>query len=67
MLLGNCPASRRPVLDLLDPDESPDHDPAPLALIPLEPIAESEAGTEFAVTPPWDKHVWLDPEYEGTD
>jgi len=38
-----------------------------LTLIPLEPIAASEPGAEFAVTPPWRKRVWLDPEYHGTD
>jgi hypothetical protein len=35
-------------------------------LIPLEPIAESDR-TPFAISPPWRKHVWLDPEAEGTD
>ena len=35
-------------------------------LVPLEPIAAtSTAG--FAVSPPWLKEVWLDPEAEGTD
>ena len=40
---------------------------AALRLIPLEPIAAREPRTRFAVTPPWRKRVWLDPEYEGTD
>jgi hypothetical protein len=35
-------------------------------LIPLEPIA-AETATAFAITPPWLKHVWRDPEAEGTD
>jgi hypothetical protein len=35
-------------------------------LIPLEPIAATD-GTAFAVSPPWRKAVWLDPEVEGTD
>jgi hypothetical protein len=35
-------------------------------LIPLEPVA-AEAGDGFAVSPPWLKRVWLDPEEEGTD
>ena len=35
-------------------------------LIPLEPIAATDR-TTFAVTPPWRKRVWHDPEYEGTD
>jgi hypothetical protein len=35
-------------------------------LIPLEPIvAASQA--RFAITPPWRKRVWHDPEAEGTD
>jgi hypothetical protein len=35
-------------------------------LIPLEPIADSDRST-FAISPPWRKRVWLDPEAEGTD
>jgi hypothetical protein len=35
-------------------------------LIPLEPIATT-AQSSFAVTPPWHKRVWRDPEAEGTD
>jgi len=35
-------------------------------LIPLEPIAAASAA-EFAISPPWRKKVWLDPEAEGTD
>ena len=35
-------------------------------LIPLEPIAATST-TRFAVSPPWRKHVWHDPEAEGTD
>jgi hypothetical protein len=38
-----------------------------LRLIPLEPIARRQPDTPFAVTPPWRKRVWLDPEYDGTD
>lgn len=34
-------------------------------LIPLEQIA-TESATRFAVSPPWLKKVWLDPEAEGT-
>jgi hypothetical protein len=34
-------------------------------LIPFEPIAASDA-TRFAVSPPWLKQVWRDPEAEGT-
>lgn len=34
-------------------------------LIPLESIAVSDR-TRFAVSPPWLKQVWLDPEAEGT-
>lgn len=35
-------------------------------LIPLEPIAAASAAT-FAISPPWLKHVWRDPEATGTD
>jgi hypothetical protein len=35
-------------------------------LIPLERIA-AETGARFAVSPPWLKKVWLDPEARGTD
>jgi len=35
-------------------------------LIPLEPIAAVDTST-FAINPPWEKHVWRDPEAEGTD
>jgi hypothetical protein len=38
-----------------------------LRLIPLEPIAARHPRVEFAITPPWRKRVWRDPEYEGTD
>jgi hypothetical protein len=34
-------------------------------LVPLEPIADA-GGYEFAVSPPWLKDVWLDPEARGT-
>lgn len=35
-------------------------------LIPFEPIAAAD-GSTFAITPPWLKKVWRDPEAEGTD
>lgn len=35
-------------------------------LIPLEQIAAT-SGDQFAVSPPWLKKVWLDPEDQGTD
>jgi hypothetical protein len=35
-------------------------------LIPLEPIAATSKA-RFAISPPWRKHVWSDPEAEGTD
>jgi hypothetical protein len=34
-------------------------------LIPLEPIAATSTAT-FAISPPWRKKVWLDPESEST-
>jgi hypothetical protein len=37
-------------------------------LVPLEPIAAAEGSSyRFAVTPPWRKQVWRDPEAAGTD
>jgi len=37
-------------------------------LVPLEPIAAAEGDAyRFAVTPPWRKRVWRDPEATGTD
>jgi hypothetical protein len=38
-------------------------------LVPFEPIAAEEGGnpSHFAITPPWLKQVWRDPEAEGTD
>jgi hypothetical protein len=38
-----------------------------LHLIPLEPIAARHPRTKFAITPPWLKRAWRDPEYGGTD
>lgn len=35
-------------------------------LIPLEPVAALDHST-FAITPPWQKQVWRDPEAAGTD
>src|SRR3954447_11399480 len=35
-------------------------------LIPLEPIAAANQA-RFAITPPWLKRAWLDPETEGTN
>jgi hypothetical protein len=37
-----------------------------LILIPLETLPERERYS-FAVSPPWRKRVWFDPEYGGTD
>ena len=39
-----------------------------LRLIPIEEVAHGRfGGTSFAVTPPWLKRVYRDPEYVGTD
>ena len=38
-----------------------------LRLIPFEPIVAGGRRDRFAVTPPWLKDVWFDPEAEGTD
>jgi hypothetical protein len=36
-------------------------------LVPVEAIARGWGETEFAVTPPWRKHVYNDPEHDGTN
>ncbi|HEX6687275.1 MAG TPA: hypothetical protein VF085_01265, partial [Solirubrobacterales bacterium] len=37
-------------------------------LVPLEPIAAGEGFSyRFAISPPWQKQVWRDPEASGTD
>lgn len=41
-------------------------DPEDLSLIPLEPIVVAGGLPDFAVTPPWEKGVWSDPESTGT-
>ena len=38
-----------------------------LGLIPFEPIVERGPTEAFAISPPWLKKVWRDPEYEGTE
>jgi hypothetical protein len=38
-----------------------------LRLIPIEPLRGDCARHDFAVSPPWCKKVYEDPEYEGTD
>jgi hypothetical protein len=39
-----------------------------LRLVPLEPIAVGEQRAPyFAISPPWMKDAWFDPEAEGTD
>jgi hypothetical protein len=38
-----------------------------LSLVPLDPVAAGEQGKpRFAITPPWLKQVWFDPEAGGT-
>lgn len=36
-------------------------------LVPLEPIVEEGGEHGFAISPPWRKRVWRDPEASGTD
>ena len=36
-------------------------------LVPLEPVAAAGAGYRFAVSPPWRKRAWRDPEVDGTE
>ena len=37
-----------------------------LRLVPLEPIATAGDAPAFAISPPWEKGVWRDPESTGT-
>jgi hypothetical protein len=53
-------ASGIPHIERLTPGRS-------VHLIPLEPIAAAGNAPRFAVSPPWRKHVWRDPEADGTD
>jgi very-short-patch-repair endonuclease len=36
-------------------------------LVPLEPVAAAADGYRFAVSPPWHKRAWRDPEAGGTE
>lgn len=38
-----------------------------LRLVPIESLAQSCALQQFAISAPWCKRVYLDPEYDGTD
>ena len=38
-----------------------------LRLVPIEGLAHSCELKEFAITPPWCKTVYADPEYAATD
>jgi hypothetical protein len=42
-------------------------EPAAIRILPIEPLASDGGRWEFAVSPPWLKRVYHDPEYEGTD
>jgi hypothetical protein len=41
-------------------------EPSNLRLVPAEPIARGGRAPSFAITPPWEKEVWSDPESSGT-
>ena len=41
-------------------------DPGRLRLIPAEPIAAAGNAPPFAISPPWEKGVWSDPESMST-
>lgn len=41
-------------------------EPGQLRVIPLDPLVAGLGDYAFAVSPPWDKEVWLDPESTGT-
>lgn len=40
--------------------------PSNQRLVPLEPIARSGNAPSFAISPPWEKGAWADPESTGT-
>ncbi len=40
--------------------------PGALRLVPAEPIAAAGGAPSFAISPPWRKEVWRDPEATGT-
>lgn len=40
-------------------------EPEGLTLVPLEPIAQEDPGTEFAIVAPWLKEVWHDAEFDS--
>jgi hypothetical protein len=42
-------------------------EPGEIRILPVEPIAADGGGWRFAVSPPWAKRVYRDPEYRGTD
>jgi len=53
------------------PQPAPDPDErtttaAGIRLVPIESLEKSELATEFEVTPPWDKRVYLDPRSTST-
>ena len=53
------------------PQPAPDPDErtttaAGVRLVPIERLSREERATEFEVTPPWDKRVYLDPRSTST-
>lgn len=49
-----------------DPGDSRRLEQANVRLLPLEPIVAAGDAPPFAVSPPWEKGVWSDPEHTGT-
>ncbi len=47
-------------------DDSREIPRSELRLVPLEPIAASDDAPPFAISAPWEKGVWVDPESTGT-
>ena len=41
-------------------------EPQNVRVLPLEPVVAGGNAPPFAVSPPWEKAVWKDPEYTGT-
>jgi hypothetical protein len=59
-------ATRSPLTIRRPPSLTRSSEDGNLVLIPLETLSDRDRYS-FAITPPWRKRVWFDPEYGGTD
>jgi hypothetical protein len=63
--VGKGPPGRGPRAAVFRPGRWTD--PGAIRLIAIEPLAAGSGRWKFAVTPPWGKRVYRDPEHKGTD